>query len=799
MVRLFPTARSRFILVSMPDVSLSVHEFIELTAREGDMEGGFFSNQRAVDGTKAHKKVQKNRPNRYEREKKIERSFTKEDHTLRIEGRIDGIFLTDPPELEEIKTVEREYPGSWEDSPPLHRAQLLVYGALYAKENSRRPEESLTLTLTYYHLRSEREEKYTRTMTSLELSLYLDELLDNYFRRVKRRREWTSRRNASCRGLSFPYGEFRAGQRDLSAEVYRALRDQSLLLIQAPTGTGKTMGTLFPTVKAMGEGLVDRVIYLTARTPGRTLAASAVGDLERGGAELITVILTGKEKMCRTPLARQCDPEYCPYAAGYYDKLEGLLDETVDRRYYDREVLDALADEHMICPFELSLDLGLEADVLVADFNHLFDPVVSLKRYFARPGERYAALIDEAHNLPDRGRDMFTASLSKRAILEIKGSLRKSHPSLEKSPLLRSLEGINRSLLAWRKRCAENPEGALVLDEPDKDMLDRVQRFNQLAEENLRSQLPEETHALLVSFYLDTRFFSKMAELWGDPQKGSPFRFLLRSAGKRECAATLLCLDPAPLLKEGFAKVKSAVLFSATLTPMDYFQEILIDPGLKEEKEIRHREMASPFDPRNCPIIIRRDINTRYKGREESLDRLVEAISEGLERGGGNHLVFFPSYRYLQSARERWEERYPQRGLLIQTGNMSEEERALFLDRFNHALDAGTPLLAFAVMGGIFGEGIDLPGDLLKGVTVVGVGLPGLGIERDLLKEHYRNKGLNGFDYAYRLPGWNRVLQAAGRVIRKESDSGIIQLLDDRFTQPGYRRLFPRHWLIEAR
>ncbi|MBN2628617.1 MAG: ATP-dependent DNA helicase [Spirochaetales bacterium] len=767
----------------MKEVSLAVREFIEITAREGDMAGGFFSNRRAVDGTLGHKKVQAKRPIRYEKEKSVEKTFTKGEHTLRLEGRIDGVFLTDPPELEEIKTVERDFPGSWEETPPLHRAQLLVYGGLYRKE----AEDTYKLTLTYFHLRSEKEEHYSRTMTGSELSVYLDELLDVYFAIEERRRLWTEERNASCRELSFPYGEFRAGQRDLSARVFLTLRDECFLMAQAPTGTGKTMGTLFPAVKALGEDRVDRIIYLTARTPGRTLAAEAVRDMEKSGARLITVILTGKEKMCRTPEARQCDPEFCPYAEGYYDKLNLLLERIAEDPFYDRDRFNALADELEICPFELSLDMGLEADILVADFNHLFDPVVSLKRYFARPGERYAALIDEAHNLPDRGRDMFTARLTKDAILEIKRSLRKTHPALEKSPLIRALEGLNRQLLAFRRLCDEKPESAIVLTEPDKPFLDKIQRFNQLAEENLREDLPPETYSLLMKFYLDTRFFSRLSELFGEP-----FRFVLTAKGKKNCEAALLCLHPAPLLKEGFEKCRSAVLFSATLSPADYFQRILLDT----DREVRRLDMESPFEPRNCPVILRTDINTRYRGRKESLDRLVEAIKTGREMGRGNHLVFFPSYRYLESARERWEELYPDRKLLIQTGGMSEEAREAFLNRFKEAVDTGKPLLAFAVMGGIFGEGIDLPGDLLTGVTVVGTGLPGICLERDLLKEFYEKTEGRGFDFAYRLPGWNRVLQAAGRVIRKETDRGIIQLIDDRFAHGDYRRLYPAHWHI---
>ncbi|MDC7221062.1 MAG: ATP-dependent DNA helicase [Spirochaetales bacterium] len=770
---------------AQPDsASLSVHRFIELTAREGDMHGGFFSNQRAVDGTKAHKKVQASRPTRYEKERKVERQFTKNDHTLCLEGRIDGIFLTEPLEFEEIKTVERDFPGSWEESPLLHRAQLLVYGGLYRVE----PEESLKLTLTYYHLRSEKEERYSRTMTGSELSVYLDGLLDKYFARKAWQRQWQEQRNKTCRELTFPYGDFRPGQRDLSARVYRAVRDECLLMVQAPTGTGKTMGTLFPAVKALGEGHADRIIYLTARTTGRALAAEGARDLEKGGARLITVILTGKEKICREPEARQCDPAYCPYAEGYYDKLELIRGRLEEIAFFDREVFNGLADEYGICPFELSLDLGLEADILAADFNHLFDPVVSLKRYFARPNERYTVLIDEAHNLPDRGRDMYTARLEKETILELKRGLKKLHPALEKSPLLRSLEGLNRCLLDFRKQWEALGEKPIVLSEPDKNLLDRIARFNQLAESVLREDLPPDAHALLMGFYLNTRFYTKIAELFGPA-----YRFVLEGRGRKDCEATLLCLHPAPLLKEGFEKSASAILFSATLSPPDYFRTILLDT----DREVREAALPSPFDPRNCPIYLAGRINTRYRGRDASLPQLIEAIAHGRRLCPGNHLVFFPSYRYLTSAQELWEKTYTDEDLLIQTGAMKEEEREEFLNRFARARDEGRSLLAFAVMGGIFGEGIDLPGDLLTGVTIVGPGIPGIGTERDLLKEYYEGLGLNGYDFAYRLPGWNRVLQAAGRVIRKETDRGIIQLIDDRFTQGAYRRLFPPHWLIK--
>jgi DNA excision repair protein ERCC-2 len=764
-------------------ISLSVHGFIELTAREGDMHGGFFSNKRAVDGTKAHKKVQASRPNRYEKEKKVERTFTKGDDSLRIEGRIDGVFLTDPLELEEIKTVEREFPGAWENTPVLHRAQLLVYGALMRIE----PEKELKLILTYYHLRSEKEEHYSRMMNGSDLSVYLDSLLDKYFYHCKRRRRWEEKRNASCRELSFPYGDFRSGQRDLSASVFRAIRDESVLLIEAPTGTGKTMGTLFPAVKALGEAKADRIIYLTARTTGRSLVGEAVKAMEIGGADLISVILTGKEKICRQPEAQRCDSQFCPYAIGYYDKLEEILNKIEEIRYFDRDVLNRLADEYTICPFELSLDLGLEADILTADFNHLFDPVVSLKRYFSRPGERYTALIDEAHNLPDRGRNMFTAVLTKDSILEIKRSLKKGHPDLEKSSLIRSLESLNRHLREYRKQCEEQEEGAIILTEPDKNLLEKLGRFNQLAEENLREDLPPEIQSLLMKFYLDIRFFRHIAELFG-----TPFRYVIRNKGKKDCQVSLQCLHPAPLLKEGFEKCASAILFSATLTPPEYFRKILFLP----EIEIRQIKLPSPFNPHNCPVFILPGINTRYRGREESLSQLIEAIRTGREKCFGNHIVFFPSYRYLEMAQNKWENIYSEK-ILIQTGGMDEKARENFLTAFSDARKKKKSLLAFAVMGGIFGEGVDLPGDLLTGVTIVGVGLPGIGLERDLLKDYYQEEGLNGYDYAYRLPGWNRVLQAAGRVIRQETDRGIIQLIDDRFDQSFYKKLYPPHWLTK--
>lgn len=321
----------------------------------------------------------------------------------------------------------------------------------------------------------------------------------------------------------------------------------------------------------------------------------------------------------------------------------------------------------------------------------------------------------------------------------------------------------------------------------DKDLLDKIARCNQLAEGVLREDLPEEAHGQLITFYLNCRFFCKLSELFD-----TPFRMVYRNQGKKDCRATILCLDPAPLLKEGFEKCQSAILFSATLSPMDYFRKVLI----QTEKSVNFLEMDSPFAPENCPIQVRPDINTRYRGREESLPRLVQAISEGVSSSGGNHLVFFPSYRYLDMTAELWERTYPNLPLHLQRGGMSEDDRSEFLQRFEQALSREEPLLAFAVMGGIFGEGIDLPGDLLKGVTIVGVGLPGLGVERDLLKEYYQELGMNGYDFAYRLPGWNRVLQATGRVIRKESDKGIVQLLDDRFGHSSYRRLFPRHWFL---
>ena len=764
----------------MPALSLTlpVRQLVEFLLRTGSIDNRFTGFDRALEGARLHRKLQKEavaaHPD-YAAEVTLRHTLTAAEVEYIIEGRADGIFTA--PDgivtIDEIKTTALPADAITGEQSPEHWAQGQVYAFIYGVQHDL---PCLRVQLTYYQVDEELTLRFSRDHTIGELTGIVTGLLEQYAPWARRAASWREQRAAGLAAMRFPFNGYRPGQKAMIGEVYRVCAGGGQLLCQAPTGIGKTISVLFPALKAVGEG--GPVFYLTARGTTRAAAEAALASLHAAnpGLALRSITLTAKDKICLCE-SRECTPEACPYANGYFDRIKPALWQALDETALTAETLQAAARRHTVCPFELGLDLSLWCDVVVGDYNYLFDPVVSLKRFFETAGD-YIFLIDEAHNLPGRARDMHSESLLKSSFVQARKLLGKG-----KSRLKTALGRVNAALLEWRRRCEEEGGRAKTLMRPERDEeLDRVlQRLCDPLEAWLDEHRdPTEAHAALLQLYFDIRAWLRVAETFDD-------HFVLQAAAfGSDLRLTQLCLDPSEFLKANFALGRAAVLFSATLAPAAYYKDLC---GLPDARAVA---LKSPFPPENFGLFAACHISTRYRDREASIAQVAGCLAAMAGAKPGNYLAFFPSYSYLEQVRAAFAEAYPGIPLLVQQSALDEAGRADFLAQF--CPDPQGTMLGFAVMGGVFGEGVDLAGTRLIGAAIVGPGLPQVGPRQDQLRDYFERTRGSGFDYAYRYPGMNKVLQAAGRVIRTPQDKGVVLLIDDRFAAPDYRRLMPPHW-----
>jgi DNA excision repair protein ERCC-2 len=754
---------------------VSVRSLVEFVLQSGDLTtGGFQKRDRAQAGTQGHKQVQRSRPVGYQSEVEIAYRVEEIEQPLEVQGRIDGLYASEEPVIiEEIKTTTLSLDLVNEDHSQLHWAQAQCYAYMYAQQHNL---SGIRIHLTYYHLDSRKEKTFERHFMLAELEIFFHDLITYYLGWFRKINAWQVRRDQSIQQLEFPYADYRPGQRDMAVAVYKAIRDNDRLYVQSPTGVGKTIATLFPAVKALGQGLAAKIFYLTAKTPGRLVAEKALDDMRRANLHFKSVTLTAKEKICFCPPVN-CDPEVCVFARGYFDKVKQALDEMDRHQAFTRPVIEEIARQYQICPFEFSLDLALWVDCIICDYNYAFDQRVYLHRFFDFSTEPYVFLIDEAHNLPDRARAMYSAELDKKTVLDLQRTLKPHLPVLVKK-----LNAINKIMLEKRKACQAEDKDAMVEYEPPENLIKAIRDFSQKAEDWLVLNQAAEFKQELLEFYFLCNNYLRTAEYF-DTNYVSYFE----RYGQSDLTTKLFCLDPAPMLATPLERSRSTVFFSATLLPIDYFMKLLTG-----DVEHPRRIFQSPFPEENVCLLIRNQISTKYDQRADSYAAIAEAIETICSTHVGNYLVYFPSYAYLTAVLELLKDRLTESQLLVQNRSMTEAERETFLSKFS--ANNQETLVGLAVMGGIFGEGIDLVGERLIGVVVVGVGIPQLGLERDLIKEYFDRQSGRGFAYAYQYPGFNRVQQATGRVIRTEIDRGIIVLIDDRFTHTRYRHLFPSHW-----
>jgi len=758
-------------------VSLSVRGLVEHVYSAGDLDSAFQAASSLAEGTAAHRKVQAKYGEQDLKEVYLKAEIPGSDGDLLfvVDGRCDGLLAGEDGvvTIDEIKSTNRDVSGmTEEDARPVHWAQALFYAYMHAKASGE--SRSVRVRLTYVRKDTDEERRFEREETIAELEAFVREVVDRYApyaRMLARNRQG---RDSSIASLAFPFPAYREGQRKLVAAVYKSIGEKRKLFAKAPTGIGKTISTVFPAIKAIGSGELDRFFYLTARTVTRKAAEEALAMMEKQGLELRSVTITAKEKICFRDEV-DCRPESCPYAAGYYDRINGaVLDLLGGETRIDRESVEACARRHTVCPFELSLDAAYGADAIICDYNYAFDPRVSLKRLTGEQRSRTALLVDEAHNLVDRGREMYSAALDKRIFLELERELKGGNATLRDAA-----KAINRWFVDYRKRA----DGERNVAEPEapEELLGLAEAFSAQAEKELAGGAPGAAEERLLDAYFAALAFVRIGKLYDE-------RYVTYGEiGKGDVRVKMFCLDPSANLARMGKGFRSHVFFSATLSPLTYYMDTL---GAGEEDY--SVTLGSPFSKEQWDTAIVR-LSTRYADRERTKERLVSALLEFAGKRRGNSLVFFPSYEYMNSIYETFAGRVPEGcRTMVQTSDMAEEER----DRFLAAFEAGGEgsLVGFAVLGGIFSEGVDLVGDRLVGVAVVGVGMPQIGLERDLIKAHFDREGRDGFDYAYVYPGINKVLQAGGRLIRGEDDRGALALIDDRYGQPKYYRLLPEEW-----
>ncbi|MBC2130735.1 ATP-dependent DNA helicase [Listeria innocua] len=756
----------------MKNVQISVRRLVEFVLKSGSIDSRMTSSDRALEGTKIHQLLQKEAGEEYEAEVPLKLVRVIDDISFTLEGRADGVINGEM--IDEIKTTEVEMDEITEDFRPLHWAQLICYGFMLAEKSDL---AEVTLQLTYYQVADKEVKQFTRVMSREEMSTFVDDLLSKYAIWAKMSAAWEMKRNKSIQELTFPYDGYRRGQRELAIAVYRTVMDDEKLFCEAPTGIGKTMSTLFPSVKAMGEGKADKLFYFTAKTITRQVAEDALDEMRRKGLAARSVTITAKDKICFLD-ERKCDPEHCQFARGYYDRLnEALFDMLQTEETITRSVVEAFARKYTLCPFELSLDVALFCDVIVCDYNYLFDPVVYLKRFFADGPGRYTFLVDEVHNLVDRARSMFSATLSKSIIMQVKRELDKKTDK----KLLNSVTAMNKIMIALNKQLAEENKTIYVKKEALSDWNEAVLKFSYVAKDWLPKNTEAKAQADVLELYFESLRYLKIAELYDK-------RYVTQITRNRsDVLIKQLCLDPAFLLSEKLKLGASSVLFSATLRPIDYYTNLL--GGNNDTSRLT---FASPFKQNNMHLMVADYISTKYQRRENSLESVIDALYAMLSGKKGNYLFFFPSFQYLETAFELFSEKYPEVRAQKQQSFMNETEREEFLAAFESGREE--TFVGFCVLGGVFSEGVDLRGERLIGTAIVGVGLAQMNVESDLIKDYYNETIGRGFDYAYQIPGMNKVLQAVGRVIRGEKDQGVVLLIEERFATERYKALFPAHW-----
>lgn len=767
-------------VINKNKISISVRNLVEFILRSGDLDNrrvGKASVDAMQEGSRIHRKIQKRMGGNYYAEVSLSKTVLIDrdgvEIEISVEGRADGIILQEEQNEDEAQIMIDEIKCIYMDlnyltKPiPVHRAQAMCYAYIYGEKEEI---EEVGIRLTYCNIETEEIKYFHEVFSYEELKNWFYELIEEYGKWAIWQYKWRGLRNKSIKELQFPF-DYRQGQKKLITDVYRSIIRSKRLFIEAPTGVGKTISTVFPTIKAMGEEKASKIFYLTAKTITRSVAEETVQLLEEKGLSLKAVTITAKDKLCVLEKP-DCNPLSCERAKGHYDRVNNCVFEMINKeKCISRDLILKYATKHKVCPFEMCLDVTTWADMVICDYNYVFDPNVYLRRFFEGKRQDYVFLIDEAHNLVDRASEMYSAVLYKEQFLEVRRIVKEKNRKLAKS-----LDTCNKELLKWKKEW----EGLSEMKDISTftfHLMNLLTVFVEFLDNH--SEIEEKDKVLQL--YFDISHFLKMYE-------GLNEKYIIYTdyTQEKDFLIKLLCVDPSDNLKFYLDKGRSAIFFSATLLPIQYYREQL---GGREEDYAVYA--PSPFLKENQLLLIGSEVSTKYSRRTDSeYMKILNYIEDFTQGKKGNYIVFFPSYQMLNRLAEMGKEKFSH--LIIQKGHMTEPEREAFLNEFKE--EPEHTKIGFCVMGGIFGEGIDLKNDRLIGVIIVGTGLPMISSERNLLRDYYDNKSGKGFDYAYLYQGMNKVMQAAGRVIRTMNDKGAILLLDDRFLHKQYQNLFPREW-----
>lgn len=759
----------------MSVIKIAVRELIEFTLRSGDIRPTFLSSKRAVDGTKAHtryqKKMNKLHGTKYEAEVSFAHEYQTGDDLVVIKGRMDGIDHTEGLCIDEIKSTHLELKDILEPSE-MHLAQVKLYAYFYGAEHFL---DEIDYKVTYIELEhhTDKQFKYTEKIETLEA--YFVDVIERYMSFYHKVLAYERESVVSIEASNFPFDGYRKGQKTLMRRVYETIDQRDTLFARAPTGIGKTIGTLFPALKTVARDKTDKLFYLTAKTIGKKVAIDTLQLLKRNGLDVKFILITAKEKSCTNEVF-SCTPDDCPFAKGHYDRINDAIVDCYDNEdCFTADVLETYALKHQVCPYEFSLDMSLFSTVIVCDYNYAFDPQATLRRFFVEGTGRYSLLIDEAHNLIDRGRSMYSAEFQKSRVLEIRRLIK----SID-SRLYKTMGRLNTFMLEKRKVLDETPKGTVVEADEPVDMSYMIRNVQSRIEQIFSLHQKWEHMQELLEFYFECVAFNKILEFYG------PHYVTYYEKQKSDLMVKVFCLNPGVNIQNTLNMVHGTTFFSATLTPMPYYQQLLC-----VDDDAKSLMLGSPFPMENLNLLINDRISTKYVDRPASLQPIIESIHGLIKQKQGHYIVYFPSYRYMMDVLDLYEP-VKDEILVIQRPGQSEREKEMFIDAFHDVGDITK--VGFAVMGGMFGEGIDLTGDKLSGVVIVGVGLPQICFERDIIKQHFAGENRMGFEYAYVYPGMNKVMQSAGRVIRTMEDKGIVLLIDTRFRRSDYQRLYPYEW-----
>jgi len=761
----------------MEEIRISAGTLAEEWGRRGDLNrlSGNFGDARA--GIRAHRRIQKSRPSGYMKEVPVKMEVSEDDISIVISGRIDGVLPTENPVLiEEIKTTHQDLEGFASREKSVHWSQAMLYAYLYAVEHN---QLEMQVQVTCASLLKKKAVEERRSFTIQQLEDYFTGIISEFIDWQRRIRRWRNERDESLKEAPFPFDSYRAGQRDLAVASWKTLTSGKQLLVQSPTGTGKTVASLYPALKAFPSGEINRVIYLTARTTGQEVAQSCLDLIRDRGGRIKAVTLSARERIC--PGTGICTGDECELAKGYFDRLAKARLEFFEGDSFTRTRIEEISAGHQLCPYAFSRELHRWADCVICDFNYVFDPTVAAGLL---PGDldQSSLIVDEAHNLPDRARENFSAVLELSLLNSMAGILKRRR---RLHNLRKKTEALFLEVFTPGTATPTEPDPEFV-----KSLRDLVLEIERILVRD--SSMGHQAREKLFGLWCELSHFLQVAEIFG------PAYRMLRRRGEEKktssgAAIKLFCMDPSAGLREALDGAHSALFLSGTLRPMQYYRRML---GCREDAHFL--ELPSPYPPENLCALVFPSLSTRYLDRENSAASLAATIAAFVNSRKGNFLVYFPSYAYLQMTANLIRSGQDGNGAYIegevfrQEAGMSEQERLEFLARFSE--DNSQTLVGLAVMGGIFGEGIDLVGERLSGVAVVGVGLPAISDERESIKGYFDQIGIDGFNFSYLIPGMTRVLQAAGRVIRSGSDRGAILLIDDRFERYAYKSLFPSYW-----